>query len=157
MPSIRPILLAEDNANDAELTLTALASANLANPVIVARDGVQALDYLYCRGEYANRPCPVPAVLLLDLKMPRMDGREVLRHIRADPTLRGLPVVVLTSSREEIDLIESYRLGVNSYVVKPVDFDEFVSAVAKVGIFWALLNEPPPTATPSLERFPSPR
>ncbi len=146
MSHLRPILLAEDNPNDAELTLTALESAHIANPVVHARDGVEALDFLHHRGAYTDRPPTAPAVVLLDLKMPRIDGHEVLLQIRGDPDLRSLPVVVLTSSREEIDLVESYRLGANSYVVKPVRYEEFVAAVARLGIFWALLNEPPPLA-----------
>jgi CheY-like chemotaxis protein len=146
MPSLRPILLAEDNPNDVELIVTALREAHLANEIVVARDGVEALDYLYRRGAHAGRTGPQPAVILLDLKMPRVDGREVLRQIRADPALRGQPVVVLTSSREESDLLLTYQLGTNAYVVKPVDFEEFVGAVGKLGVFWALLNEPPPHA-----------
>ena len=144
MSNVRPILLAEDNPNDVELVLTALREARLANEVQVARDGAEALDYLYRRGAFTGRPGPLPAVLLLDLKMPKVDGREVLRQVRADPALRALPVVVLTSSREERDLVQSYELGVNAYVVKPVDFAEFTAAVTHLGCFWALLNEPPP-------------
>jgi CheY-like chemotaxis protein len=145
MPSsLRPILLAEDNPNDVELILTALSEARLVNEIAVTHDGEQALDYLYRRGPYAGRSSPQPAVILLDLKMPKIDGREVLRHIRADPELRAIPVVVLTSSREESDLAQSYQLGVNAYVVKPVDFEEFIAAVGRLGFFWALLNEPPP-------------
>lgn len=141
---LRPILLAEDNANDVELVLNAFQDAHLANEVVVARDGEQALDYLYRRGAYASRTAPPPAVVLLDLKMPKVDGREVLRQIRADPDLRSLPVVVLTSSREETDLLQTYELGINAYVVKPVGFDDFIQAVSKLGFFWALINEPPP-------------
>lgn len=144
MPSVRPILLAEDNPNDVELVVTALKDARLVNEIIVANDGEQALDCLYRRGRFATRTGPQPAVILLDLKMPKVDGREVLRQIRADPALREIPVVVLTSSREESDLLQSYQLGVNAYVVKPVDFEEFTSAVGKLGFFWALLNELPP-------------
>lgn len=147
MPTLRPILLAEDNANDVELIVTALKDARLANEIVVARDGVQALDFLFRRGEFAGRSSAQPAVILLDLKMPRVDGREVLRQIRADATLHELPVVVLTSSREESDLLQSYELGANAYVVKPVDFEEFIAAVGKLGFFWALLNEPPPERT----------
>jgi CheY-like chemotaxis protein len=148
MPYLRPVLLAEDNANDVELVLAAFRQAGLANEVIVARDGAEALDFLHCRGAYAGRPPRVPAVILLDLKMPRVDGREVLRQIRADPSLRTLPVVILTSSREEIDLAESYRLGANAYVVKPVSFDDFIRTVRNLGCFWALRNEPPPASRP---------
>ena len=144
MPTLRPILLAEDNPNDVELIVTALKDARLANEIVVANDGAEALDFLYRRGEHAGRTTAQPAVILLDLKMPKIDGGEVLRQIRADPNLRELPVVVLTSSREESDLMQSYEQGVNAYVVKPVDFEEFTSAVAKLGFFWALLNELPP-------------
>lgn len=147
MPNLRPILLAEDNPNDVELIITALKSARLANEIVVTSDGEQALDFLYRRGKYAGRIGTMPAVVLLDLKMPKVDGREVLRQIRIDPQLSGLPVVVLTSSREESDLLQSYQLGVNAYVVKPVEFEEFITAVAKLGFFWALLNEPPPQKT----------
>lgn len=148
MSHLRPILLVEDNINDVELTLTALETARLANEVVVARDGEEALDFLFRRGPHAHSGAPLPAVVMLDLKMPRVDGREVLRQIRADPGLRTIPVVMLTSSKEEIDLIESYRLGANAYVVKPVGFEEFINAVGKLGFFWALLNEPPPPAPP---------
>jgi CheY-like chemotaxis protein len=140
---LRRILLAEDNANDAELTLTALRTNRLANEVTVVRDGAQALDYLYRRGEYADRGPELPALLLLDLKMPKVDGLEVLRAVKSDPSLRALPVVVLTSSREEQDLVRSYDLGVNAYVVKPVGFAAFVDAVKALGGFWAVLNEIP--------------
>jgi CheY-like chemotaxis protein len=144
MNSLRPILLAEDNPNDVELTITALKEARIANEVVVAGDGEQALNYLLRRGAYAGRAMRQPAVILLDLKMPKVDGREVLKQIRLDPELRLIPVVVLTSSREERDLLESYDRGANSYVVKPVDFEEFIGAISKLGVFWALLNEPPP-------------
>jgi CheY-like chemotaxis protein len=147
--NLRPILLAEDNANDIELILTALEAAKLANEVIVTRDGQQTMDYLYRRGQYAGRNVTPPALVLLDLKMPRVDGREVLRQIRADPDLRVVPVVVLTSSKEESDLLQTYQLGANAYVVKPVAFDDFLSAVGKIGIFWALLNELPPASLPA--------
>jgi CheY-like chemotaxis protein len=141
---LRRILIAEDNANDLELTLTALRQHNLANEVVTVRDGAAALDYLFRRGEYAGRPGGAPCVVLLDLKMPKVDGLEVLRHIKADPLLRTTPVVMLTSSREEADLVRSYELGVNGYVVKPVDFTHFVDAVRQVGAFWAVVNEAPP-------------
>ena len=143
MNGLGRILLVEDDPKDVELTLEALGDYNLANEVIVARDGEQALDYLYCRGKFAARTKGNPAVLLLDLKLPKVDGLEVLRQIRADAKLRLMPVVVLTSSREERDMMGSYQLGVNAYVVKPVDFHEFVNAVKELGVFWAVINEPP--------------
>jgi len=142
--NLHPILLAEDNPNDVELTLSALHSLNLANEITVVHDGAETLDYLYRRGTFADRASVQPAVVLLDLKMPRVDGLEVLRQVRADPVLRSVPVVILTSSREENDMVKGYQLGANAYVVKPVDFDEFISAVSQLGIFWALVNEPPP-------------
>jgi CheY-like chemotaxis protein len=141
---LKRILLAEDSANDVELTLTALDQHRLANGIDVVRDGAEALDYLYGRGAFAGRTSGNPALLLLDLKMPKVDGLEVLRAIKADPSLKTIPVVMLTSSREERDLAESYELGVNSYVVKPVDFHEFMEAVRQIGIFWAVVNEAPP-------------
>ena len=144
MVEIRTILFAEDNPRDVELTLEALADHNLANNVIVVRDGVETMDYLRRKGKYKQRKPGSPAVLLLDIKMPRMDGIEVLRAIRSDNLLKMLPVVMLTSSREEQDLIKSYALGVNAYVVKPVDFKDFIEAVKQVGIFWAVINEVPP-------------
>jgi DNA-binding response OmpR family regulator len=127
-----------------ELTLTALEEYNLANEVVVTRDGEQALDYLYCRGEYKTRSGGNPAVMLLDLKLPKVDGLEVLKQIKSDGELRMIPVVVLTSSKEEKDMVASYKLGVNAYVVKPVDFHEFVNAIKELGVFWAVINEPPP-------------
>jgi CheY-like chemotaxis protein len=144
MGAIRRILLAEDSAKDIELTLAALDEHHLANEVDVVRDGAEAWDYLARQGKHATRPTGVPVVVLLDLKMPKVDGLEVLRRMRADDGLRSVPVVMLTSSREERDLMESYRLGVNAYVVKPVDFSEFIGAVKNLGLFWAVLNEPPP-------------
>jgi CheY-like chemotaxis protein len=144
MNEVRSILLAEDSANDVELTLAALDEHRLANDVVVVRDGVQAWEYLSRSGAYANRVAGSPALVLLDLKMPKMDGLEVLRKMRADEGLRSVPVVILTSSREERDVVESYRLGVNAYVVKPVGFDEFVTAVKNLGLFWVLINQPPP-------------
>ena len=144
MSTLKSILYAEDNPNDVEMTLAALAEHNLANEVVVVHDGEQALDYLYSRGEYRLRAAGRPAVVLLDLKMPRVDGLEVLRAIKSDPELRRVPVVMLTSSREEQDLVRSYELGANAYVVKPVDFVQFVDAVKQLGIFWAVHNEPPP-------------
>jgi len=140
---LKNILLAEDSEQDIELTLEALRENNLANDVVVVRDGEQALDYLYARGEFRNKVNGLPAVILLDLKMPKVDGMEVLRTIRGDAKLRELPVVILTSSREERDLVEAYGLGVNAFVVKPVDFHEFLNAVKALGVFWALVNEPP--------------
>jgi DNA-binding response OmpR family regulator len=138
------ILMVEDDPKDVELSLTALEEYNLANEVVVARDGEEALDYLYCRGKFNVRPDGNPAVLLLDLKLPKVNGLEVLQQIRSDEKLKMIPVVVLTSSHEEKDMVASYKLGVNAYVVKPVDFHEFVNAVKELGVFWAIINEPPP-------------
>jgi CheY-like chemotaxis protein len=138
------ILIVEDDPKDVELTLTALDEYNLANEVVVTRDGEEALDYLYCRGSFKMRGGENPAVVLLDLKLPKVDGLEVLQQIKADEKLKYIPVVVLTSSREEKDMITSYKLGVNGYVVKPVDFHDFVNAIKELGVFWALVNEPPP-------------
>jgi CheY-like chemotaxis protein len=139
----RPILLAEDSELDVELTIASLAKY-VANQVDVARDGAEALDYLFRRGAFAGRVTGAPVLVMLDLKMPKVDGLEVLRIIKTDPTLKQLPVVVLTSSREQRDVIQSYELGVNAYVVKPVEFEKFVDAVKQLGLFWLLLNEPPP-------------
>jgi CheY-like chemotaxis protein len=144
MSNLGRILLVEDDPKDVELTLTALEEYKLANEVVVARDGEEALDYLYRRGNFTTRSTDNPAVLLLDLKLPKVDGLEVLQQIKADAKLKLIPVVVLTSSHEEKDMVTSYKLGVNAYVVKPVDFHEFVNAVKELGIFWALVNEPPP-------------
>jgi len=144
MTKLRRILLAEDNENDLELTLTALREKNVANEVAVVRDGAQAWDYLCAQGPYAGRGEGNPAVVLLDLKMPKVDGLELLRRMRQDVRFRAVPVVVLTSSREESDIVQSYQLGVNAFVVKPVAFDEFLDAVKNLGLFWAVLNEPPP-------------
>lgn len=144
MSDIKRILLVEDDPKDVELTLTGLAEYNLANEVVVAHDGEEALDYLHRRGAYENRSNGNPAVVLLDLKLPKINGFEVLEKIRADESLKLLPVVVLTSSHEERDLVASYKLGVNAYVVKPVDFHQFVNAVKELGVFWAVINEPPP-------------
>ncbi len=141
---LKKILLVEDDPDDVELTLEALAEYNIVNTADIAKDGVEALDYLYREGKFASRPCGNPAVILLDLKLPKVDGMQVLEKIRADDQLRMIPVVILTSSREERDLIESYKLGVNAYVVKPVDFHEFIDAVKGLGIFWAMINQPPP-------------
>lgn len=147
MDEVKRILLAEDNANDVELTLAALSEHNLANEVVVTHDGAEALDYLYRRGQFKLRKNENPAVVLLDIKMPKMDGIEVLRQIKSDKNLCNIPVVMLTSSKEEKDLVESYRLGVNAYVVKPVDFQQFIEAVRNLGLFWAVINEPPPMET----------
>jgi two-component system response regulator len=143
MKSIRPILLAEDSAADAEMAIDALREANLANPIVHVEDGVEAMDYLMRRGRFADRPEGDPAVLMLDIKMPRMDGLEVLQHMRGDESLRRIPVVMLTSSREESDLARSWDLGVNAYVVKPVDAEQFFLAVKTLGRFWGVFNEPP--------------
>jgi CheY-like chemotaxis protein len=144
MHPVKRILLVEDDPKDVELTLAALAEHNLANSVVVARDGVEALDYLYRRGSFAQQPPGNPVVIMLDLKMPRIDGVEALRQLKADAQLRLIPVVILTSSRESLDLEACYRLGVNAYVVKPVRFVEFVEVVKEIGVFWVLANQPPP-------------
>ncbi len=144
MAELKRILLAEDNPKDVELTLTALDEHNLANEVVVVNDGAEALDYLYRRGKFSMRADNDPAVVLLDLKMPKVDGLEVLRTIKNDNKLKTIPLVILTSSREEKDLVESYKLGVNAYVVKPVNFQQFIEAVKELGAFWAVINEPPP-------------
>jgi len=144
MEKLGRILMVEDDPKDVELTMTALEEYNLANEVIVTRDGEEALDYLYCRGNYASRSSDNPAVMLLDLKLPKVDGLEVLRQVKSDETLRMIPVVVLTSSHEEKDVVASYKLGVNAYVVKPVDFHEFVNAIKELGVFWAVINAAPP-------------
>jgi CheY-like chemotaxis protein len=141
------ILLVEDDPKDIDLTLAALGEYKLANEVIVVRDGAEALDYLHTKGNYRSRARENPAVVLLDLKLPKVDGLEVLREIRSDERLKLIPVVVLTSSREDRDMVASYKLGVNAYVVKPVDFHEFVNAVKELGVFWAVINEPPPGST----------
>jgi CheY-like chemotaxis protein len=138
------ILMVEDDPKDVELTLTALGDYNLTNEVVVVHDGEQALDYLYRRGNFKERNNENPAVLLLDLKLPKVDGLEVLQQIKSDETLKVIPVVVLTSSREERDMVASYKLGVNAYVVKPVEFHQFVNAIKELGMFWAIINEPPP-------------
>ncbi|MGH7992571.1 MAG: response regulator [Limisphaerales bacterium] len=144
MAPLKRILLVEDNERDVELTLAALEEHNLANEVVIARDGAEALDYLYRRGQFADHANGLPVVVLLDLKMPKVDGLEVLRQMRDDSTLKRVPVVMITSSREEQDLVNSYQLGVNAYVVKPVDFQKFVESVKQIGFFWAIINEPPP-------------
>ncbi|MBA4135838.1 MAG: two-component system response regulator [Opitutus sp.] len=142
--ALRPILLAEDNPADVELTLSALRAIRIANEIVVVGDGAEALDFLHRRGAFGGRITPQPAVVLLDLKMPRVDGLEVLRQIRSTPELRHVPAVIFTSSREERDIVRSYELGTNAYMVKPVDFQEFITAIGGLGIFWALLNEPVP-------------
>jgi DNA-binding response OmpR family regulator len=144
MTEIGRILLVEDDPKDVELTMTALEEYNLSNEVVVASDGEEALDYLYCRGKFQRRGGENPAVMLLDLKLPKVDGLEVLEKVKSDDKLKLIPVVVLTSSREERDMVTSYKLGVNAYVVKPVDFHEFVNAIKELGVFWAIINEPPP-------------
>jgi len=144
MNELRTILLAEDNPNDVELTIAALSEQNLANRVVAVHDGVEVVEYLRCEGKYELRKKGNPAVILLDIKMPRMDGIEVLHIIRTDPALKMIPIVMLTSSREEPDLKTCYDLGVNAYVVKPVDFKDFFDAVKQLGVFWALINELPP-------------
>jgi CheY-like chemotaxis protein len=144
MAELKPILLVEDNPKDLELTLAALEQSQLANEVVVVRDGEEALDFLNRSGAYESRNTGDPAVVLLDLKLPKVNGLEVLAKVKADPHLRQTPVVMLTSSREESDLIRSYELGVNAFVVKPVGFREFFDAIQDLGVFWAILNEPPP-------------
>ena len=149
MNELKKILIAEDDKNDVELTLTALEEFNLANVVVVVNDGEEALDYLYCRGKFENRIKGNPAVIFLDIKMPKVTGLEVLKQIKSDDNLKMVPAVILTSSREERDLVEGYKLGANAYVVKPVDFEEFIRAVKQLGLFWAVINEPPPVSSMS--------
>lgn len=144
MADLKPILLVEDNPNDIELTLAALEQSQLANAIVICRDGAEALDYLQRRGIYDRPDVLDPAVVLLDLKLPKVDGLEVLATVKGDPRTRAIPVVMLTSSREESDLVRSYELGVNAFVVKPVGFKEFFDAIQDLGVFWAVLNEPPP-------------
>ncbi|MEW5856017.1 MAG: response regulator [Cyanobacteriota bacterium] len=148
MKELKRILLVEDSPNDVELTLAALEENHLANEVVVVRDGEEALDYLYRRGIFKLRIEGNPVVILLDLKLPKVDGLEVLAQVKSDPTMKLIPVVMLTSSREEQDLVRSYDLGVNAYVVKPVDFHEFVNAIKEIGLFWAVVNQPPPGSLP---------
>jgi CheY-like chemotaxis protein len=143
MTPLKRILLVEDSARDAELILDALGTNQLANEVVHVRDGAEALDYLYRRGQFESRSDDQPALMLLDLKLPKVDGLEVLRQIKGDATLKMIPVVMMTSSRQEQDLVQSYQLGVNAYVVKPLKFQDFVEAVKQVGVFWAVLNEVP--------------
>ncbi|MCT7996439.1 response regulator [Laspinema olomoucense] len=149
---IKRILLVEDNANDIELILTGLAENNLANEVIVVRDGEEALDYLFRRGIFRLRREGHPILVMLDLKLPKIDGLEVLAQVKSTPDLRQIPVVILTASREESDLISSYNLGVNGYVIKPLDFHEFVDAIKSLGLFWAVVNQPPPGSLPAVVR-----
>ena len=153
---LKPILLVEDDKRDLELTLIALERSQLANEVVILRDGAQALDYLKREGDYAGRSEGKPAVILLDLKLPKVTGLEVLEAVRGDPALRSVPVVMLTSSQEESDVLKSYELGVNAYVVKPVAFERFVSAIAELGVFWAVLNEPPPGSLRATRRNDQP-
>lgn len=144
MTVAKPILLAEDNPRDAELALAAMEAEHISDKVVLCHDGAEVLDYLYCRGQFKSRLRGNPAVVFLDLKMPKVNGLEVLRTIKADVNLRPIPVVMLTSSREERDLADSYALGANAYVVKPVEFHKFLSAVKELGTFWGVINEPPP-------------
>jgi len=144
MNRLGKILLVEDNLNDIELTIAALKQNNLVNEIVVTRHGGEALDYLYRRDSFQTRKGGQPIVVLLDLKMPKVDGLEVLRQMKTDPALKTIPVVMLTSSREETDLVKSYQLGTNAYVIKPVGFEEFTDAIRQLGMFWAVLNEPPP-------------
>jgi CheY-like chemotaxis protein len=144
MTDLRPILLVEDSPKDLELTLAALKKCQLANDIVIARDGEEAIDYLSFSGKHAGRAEGYPAVVLLDLKLPKVDGLEVLERIKGNASLRHIPVVMLTSSREEQDLVRSYELGVNAFVVKPVEFSKFFQAIEDLGVFWAILNEPPP-------------
>ena len=153
MTKLRRILLAEDNENDLELTLTALREKRVANEIVVVRDGAQAWEYLCAQGPYTGRSEGNPAVVLLDLKLPKVDGLEVLKAVRETAELRSLPIVMLTSSHEEGDVVKSYELGVNAYVVKPVEFKAFVSAIADLGVFWAVLNEPPPGSAKAARRM----
>ena len=150
---LKPILLVEDDKRDLELTLVALERSQLANEVIVVRDGAQALDYLMREGDFRDREEGNPAVILLDLKLPKVNGLEVLQKVRSTQHLRSIPVVMLTSSQEESDVVRSYELGVNAYVVKPVEFKQFVGAIADLGVFWAVLNEPPPGSMKASRRY----
>ena len=152
---LKPILLVEDNPKDLELTLLALEKSNLANEVVTVRDGAEALDYLFRRGPHAGRSAGNPAVVLLDLKLPKVDGIQVLEKIKSEPSLQSVPVVMLTTSREEKDLLRSYKLGVNAYVLKPVAFKAFIEAIQELGVFWAVLNEPPPGSMKPSPRNPA--
>ncbi len=147
------ILLVEDSKDDLDMALRALRKANLANHIQVARDGAEALDFIFCEGAHAGRKmADVPRLILLDLKLPKIDGKEVLQRIKTDPRTKMIPVVMLTSSQEQKDVLESYRLGVNSYIVKPVNFEGFAAAVQELGMYWLLLNHPPPSAAPRKEK-----
>ena len=150
---LKPIRLVEDDKRDLELTLVALERSQLANEVVIVRDGAQALDYLLREGDFKSRAEGNPAVMLLDLKLPKVNGLEVLQKVRATASLRSMPIVMLTSSQEESDVLRSYELGVNAYVVKPVEFRQFVAAIADLGVFWAVLNEPPPGSTRASRRY----
>ncbi len=152
MNELKRILLAEDNPRDVQLTLAALDAHHLANEVMVVRDGTEALDYLRRRGPFSNRANGDPLVVFLDIKMPKIDGVEVLRQIKADAELQMIPVVMVTSSREQQDVLKSYKLGVNAYVVKPINFQQFTDAIKQLGLFWAVLNEPPPGSVRPLGR-----
>jgi CheY-like chemotaxis protein len=152
MMELKRVLLVEDSPNDAELTMTALDESSLANEVVWVRDGQEAIDYLYRSGAYASRPDGHPAVVLLDLKLPKVDGLQVLERLKSDPDLKTIPIVMLTSSREEKDVAQSYGLGVNAYVVKPVSFPDFVTALRELGLFWAVVNQPPPGSVPKSTR-----
>jgi CheY-like chemotaxis protein len=145
---LKRVLLVEDSRNDAELTLTALGESGLANEVVWVKDGQEALDFLFKQGAHTGRSDGFPAVVLLDLKLPKVDGLQVLQRVKSDPEMKTMPVVMLTSSREEVDVTKSYGLGVNAYVVKPVGFAEFVQALRELGLFWAVVNQPPPGAVP---------
>ena len=149
MTTVKPIVLAEDNPRDAELAMAAMEEHHIADKVVICHDGAEVLDYLYCRGSFKNRESGNPVVVFLDLKMPKVDGIEVLRTIKNDTNLKPIPVVMLTSSREERDLAQSYALGANAYVVKPVEFQQFISAVKELGVFWGVINEPPPAGKES--------
>ena len=154
--TVKRILLVEDSLNDIKLTTTALRAAGLVNEIIVCRDGVEALDYLYRRGDHSGRSDDTcPAVVLLDLKMPRLDGLEVLARLRADARFRTMPIVMITSSAEEQDMVRSYNLGVNGYVVKPVTHEEFLAAIREVGLFWAVVNNPPPQLSAAPPAMPN--
>lgn len=152
-PTLKPILLVEDDPRDLELTLVALEKSQLANEVVIVRDGAEALDYLNREGVHAGRSEGNPAVVLLDLKLPKVNGLEVLRAVRNTALLKSIPVVMLTSSQAESDVVQSYELGVNAYVVKPVEFKQFVTAIADLGMFWAVLNEPPPGSLRTTRRY----
>lgn len=153
MTTAKPILLGEDNPRDAELALAAMEEHHIADKVVICHDGAEVLDYLYRRGSYKSRHTGNPSVVFLDLKMPKVDGIEVLRIIKSDANLQPIPVVMLTSSREERDLAQSYALGANAYVVKPVEFEQFISAVKELGVFWGVINEPPPEGSDSTSQL----